>query len=450
MKTTRPVFESFGAFVDFLKSDSLNEATTPSMGWKEILSNLAGFLDDGAKKAFNSAKLAYNKAPMYQSSKFKKASTAKLGQVLGELDSKINNALDNNNKAEGMQMSETTSTEVKTFTYSTLINGKVKVADVPAFATYASSGCVPGDYFDNGKWVDLNDLITALNFENLTYSDSDPNAEDTKKNDKWFPIKSEDDYVSYSGAFQQNLISSVAAGFVVNDNNIGTPKNSAKVIPALAFANKDASKITDNPTKVTTILYGIGNITQAAGEEIPDTLIKKEMTTEVVPGTVKEYETSITGDDKMFDQGKINIKNKAGIDKAISAALSPLAGAPESIVITGGASFEGGLELNKKLVVERAKAVQVYMEGLYPALKGKITVAETDFSKIQTKDVPAEYEQYRKVYLKIKGVLQGDSYTIDKEITYSVDAPINADTVEIIQYAITREFTLPNFKSKKK
>ena len=153
---------------------------------------------------------------------------------------------------------------------------------------------------------------------------------------------------------------------------------------------------------------------------------------------------------KSFDQGKINIKNKAGIDKAISAALSPLAGAPESIVITGGASFEGGLDTNKKLVVERAKAVQVYMEGLYPALKGKITVAETDFSKIQTKDVPAEYEQYRKVYLKIKGVLQGDSYTINKEITYTVDAPINADTVEIIQYAITREYSNPIFKTPKK
>ena len=443
MKTTRPVFESFDAFVSYL-----NEAVTPSMGFKEILSNLAGFLDDDAKKAFNSAKLAYTKAPMYQSSKFKKASTTKLGQVLGELDGKINNALDNNNKAEGMQMGETTSTEVKTFTYSTLINGKVKVAEVPAL--YASSDCVPAGYFGAGKWVDLNDLITALNFENLTYSDSDPNPDDSSKNDKWLVNKTEDEYVYYSGAYQQNLISSVAAGFVVNDNNNATPKSSAKVIPALAFANKDASKKTDNPAKVTTILYGVGNITQGAGEEIPDTLIKKEMTTEVIPGTVKEYETSITGDDKMFDQGKINIKNKAGIDKAISAALSPLAGAPESIVITGGASFEGGLELNKKLVVERAKAVQVYMEGLYPALKGKITVAETDFSKIQTKDVPAEYEQYRKVYLKIKGVLQGDSYTIDKEITYSVDAPINADTVEIIQYAITREFTLPNFKSKKK
>jgi hypothetical protein len=154
----------------------------------------------------------------------------------------------------------------------------------------------------------------------------------------------------------------------------------------------------------------------------------------------------------MFAQGeaKINTTNKANIDKVLTAALAPLAGKPESIIITGGASYEpdGQGPINKKLVVDRANAVKTYLETLYPDLNGVITVNDKDFSKIQAKDVPGEYEKYRKVYLKIKGVLLGDSYTVDKEIEYLVDGEIKADSVEIIQYAITFEFDLPKDKEK--
>ena len=51
-----------------------------------------------------------------------------------------------------------------------------------------------------------------------------------------------------------------------------------------------------------------------------------------------------------------------------------------------------------------------------------------------------------KVYLDIKGVLQGETYTVDKEIEYLVDGEIKCDSVEIIQYAISFEFDLPNDK----
>jgi len=442
MKTTRPVFESFGAFVDFLKKDVINEA---NLDFKGILNNLSGFFDEDGAKAFESARLAYSKAPMFQTSI---ANANKLlGPILGNIDALINGEIESNNDdKDGMQLSETTSTEIKTFVYNMLINGKVKISSFSNSLSGLSGISGWDKYFVDGKFVDINDLITYLNLSNLENSNNSPSA----YGDKWGNSSSEEEQVSYTGAFNQQLISSTAAGFAIGYNGDSTPKDSSNIIATLAFTNKNANKVTDNPVKITTVLYGVGNIAQGAGKAIPDTLIKKEMTTTIVPGTVKEYETSIAGDDKMFDQGKINIKNKAGIDKAITAALSPLAGAPESILITGGASFEGGLERNKELVVERAKAVQAYMEELYPALKGKIKIAENDFSKIQTKDEPEKYTEFRKVYLKIKGVLQGDSYTIETPITYSVDAPINADTVEIIQYAITREYSNPILKTPKK
>jgi outer membrane protein OmpA-like peptidoglycan-associated protein len=442
MKTTRPVFESFGAFVDFLKKDVINEE---NLDFKGILNSLSGFFDGDAAKAFESARLAYSKAPIFQTN-IKNANKL-LGPILGSIDALINGEIESNNDdKDGMQLSETTSTEIKTFVYNMLINGKVKISSFSNSLTGISE--IPGwdKYFADGKFVDINDLITYMNLCNLQNTTSPSTSGDI-----WNYVSAKDkEHVNQTGAYDQQLISSTAAGFAIGYNGDSTPEDSSNIIAALAFTNKNANKVTDNPVKITTVLYGVGNIVQGAGKAIPDTLIKKEMTTTIVPGEVKEYETSIAGDDKMFDQGKINIKNKAGIDKAITAALSPLAGAPESILITGGASFEGGLERNKELVVERAKAVQAYMEELYPALKGKIKIAENDFSKIQTKDEPEKYTEFRKVYLKIKGVLQGDSYTIETPITYTVDAPINADTVEIIQYAITREYSNPILKTPKK
>ena len=441
MKTTRPVFESFGAFVDFLKKDVINEE---NLDFKGILNNLSGFFDADATKAFESARLAYIKAPVFQ--KNIAASNKLLGPILGDIDSLINDQIaSNNDDKSGIQLSETTSTEIKTFVYNMLINGKVKISSFSNSLSGVSEITGWYEYFKSGKFVDINDLITYLNLSNLqsTYCPS-------MTGDKWDSVKDEREQVDLTGAYEQRLISSTAAGFALGNNADSTPTNSSDIIKALAFTNKNANKVTDNPVKITTVLYGVGNIVQSAGLEIPDTLIRKEMTTTTVPGEVKEFETSIAGDNKMFAKGKINIENKAGIDKAITAALSPLAGLPQSILITGGASFEGDLAFNKTLVVERANAVKTYMEGLYPELKDKIKVAENDFSKIQTKDEPEKYTEFRKVYLKIKGVLQGDSYTIETPVTYLVDAPINADTVEIIQYAITREYSNPILKTPKK
>jgi outer membrane protein OmpA-like peptidoglycan-associated protein len=441
---TKPVFESFNAFVDFLKYDSVNEGAVTD--WKGILSSLSGFWDDDARKGIQSARMAYDKAPTYQG-KFKKDSAAALKEILTGIDDSIERNTTDNQDPKKMQMSEGTTTEVKTITYTGLINGKVKIA-------------TPSDYYSNDKagaslqsadWVDLNDFISKINLSNLAYGKYDPNALDLdKKYGKWETLN-DTDLVAYSGPYNQDYISSVSQGISIGDFGIGSaPK---KILPSLNFKSFQQNKSSENPIKSTIILYGIGNVVQGGGgEEIPDYFVKKDFIKETVQGESKEYNAQIDGGDAMFKQGsaEINVANKEKIDQMITAALAPLAGSPESIEITGGASFEGGLELNKKLVVERANAVKAYMEKLYPALVGKIKVNETDFSKIQPKDEKDKYEEWRKVHLKIKGVLQGDSFTIEKPINITVNQPIMTDSVEIIQYAISFEYSIPNFKPAKK
>ena len=441
---TKPVFESFNAFVDFLKYDSVNEGEVTD--WKGIISSLSGYLDGDAKKAFQAARKAYDKAPTYQSKKFIKDSAASLKELLSSLDTSIESNITDNQDSKKMQSSETTTTEIKTVTYSALINGKVNVTTPSDFYTNDKAG----SFLQDKDWVDLNDFITKINLANLVYAKTDPNPEDLdKKYGKWALLEGTDIPIA-SGPYYQDYITSLSGGISIGD--YGQGKAPKKILSSLNFKAFQPNKSSDNPIKNTFILYGVGNITQGGGDEIPDYFVKKDFIIETIPGETKEYNAQIDGGDAMFKQGtaEINSTNKEKIDKMITAALAPLAGSAESIEITGGASFEGGLDVNKKLVVERANAVKTYMEKLYPALAGKIKVNATDFSKIQPKDESDKYEEWRKVHLKIKGVLQGDSLTIEKPININVDTPIMADSVEIIQYAITTEYTIPNFKPAKK
>jgi hypothetical protein len=440
MKNNRPVFESFEAFVNFL-----NEATEAPMDFKSFLSANSSLLDDGAKKAFDAARLAASKAPLCN--KDAKGLSAIAGEILGSLNSKFKDMIDDNNIPNSVQFTEKLTTEIKKIVYPALINGKVNIAD----ALYVNGGIsdkLPKANAANkdGGWIDINDLLTLMNLDNLWYADQEPTSVKSEGK-KWYTLN---DYVDNTGAENQAVISSIASGINFVDNKDAIPGKDGKILADLAFKYKNANTPKDKKVYRTFLIYGVGAITQGAGDTIPDTFIKKDFTTETITGAVKDYEVALDGGDAMFAQGSANIntKNKAGIDKMISAALAPLAGKPQSIVITGGASYEpdGQGPINKKLVVDRANAVKTYLETLYPDLKGVITVNDKDFSKIQAKDVPAEYEKYRKVYLNIKGVLQGDSYTVDKEVEYLVDGEIKADTVEIVQYAVTMEFDLPNDK----
>jgi flagellar motor protein MotB len=464
MKNNKPVFESFNEFIKFIYEAEGDDA----MDFRTFLSSNSSFLDADAKKGFEAARISATKAILSNLT----PDTLKevLGNILGGLDSWIKTGLAaNDENKDSSQMSEKTTSEVKTVIYPALINGKVSLTsnyDVP-FSDFSGK---LDDSLTAGEFADINDLLTQINIANIyrleyTKWDSEdgdlyvdggewPNTNGKGKNKEWATY-AKSDYIFKSGAMLQYVISSIASGIDVNSNAQAVPGNEAKIIPQLAFKNKTANKSIkkqDEKAYTTLVLYGIGNIVQGAGDTIPSSFIKKDFTTETVIGKVKAYQVPIDGGDAMFAQGSatINTKNKVAIDKILTAALAPLAGKPESIVITGGASYEpdGQGPINKGLVVDRANAVKTYLEALYPALKGAITVNDKDFSKIQATDTPADYEKFRKVYLDIKGVLQGETYTVDKEIEYLVDGEIKCDSVEIIQYAISFEFDLPNDKDK--
>lgn len=451
MKNNKPVFESFNAFVRFI-----NEADDAPMDFKSFLSSNQSFLDADAKKGFEAARISATKAILFN----KESLNGYIGDQLGSLDEIIKDAIASNNDYKGgVQITENTTTEVKILTYPALINGKVALtSDVEEFDyfRYSSDNDKLNDSLRKGAFPDINDLLTTMNLSNIEALMFPEGEYNKGKAYKAWKVYDKTDYITYSGASDQQLIASIASGINVAYNGNaypGGPWPESNIIPQLAFKNKAANKSLkkDNEKAYTTlVLYGIGNIVQGGGGTIPSTFIKKDFTKETVIGKTKDYQVPIDGGDAMFDKGSatINTKNKVAINKILTAALAPLAGKPESIVITGGASYEpdGQGPINKKLVVDRANAVKTYLETLYPELKGVITVNDKDFSKIQATDKPAEYEEFRKVYLDIKGVLQGETYTVDKEIEYLVDGEIKSDSVEIIQYAISFEFDLPNDK----
>jgi hypothetical protein len=440
MKPTRPVFESFSAFVSFINEAEGDE----SMTIDSFLSSNSSFFDDNAKLGFDALKIAATRAPLVTGEELQKTASG----VLGAMNSVIKEFIAGNKETSGKQnirLVGKTTTEVKKFVYPALINGKVDLtADIssPFSPELRKKANLQG-----GSKANLNDLLTSINLNNLNSSGDMPTPAYKKT---WYPNKDSgkviNDYIYSSGACSQQIISSIDSGIDFGDNSGAYPGDQAPIITALDFTMKNAGKIDDEKAYRTFVLYGVGNIVQGAGDSMPATLIKKDFTTTTIPGKSTPYQVPIDGGDAMFEQGsaKINDKNKEAINKMLTAALAPLAGKPESIVIRGGASYEpeGQGPINKQLVVDRANAVKTHLETLYPELKDLITVKPDDVkdSKIQATDEPKKYTEFRKVYLDITGVLQGASYTEKKDIEYLVDDVIKADTVEIIQYAITFEF----------
>ena len=445
MNKSRPVFESFNAFMRFI-----NEAKIAPMDFDTFLSSNSSFFDANAKLAFDAMKIAATRAPLSNTDKGVQLQSSS-SNILGAFDACVKDIIagnkETNDSGQSLRMTGKTTTEVKKFVYPALVNGKVVLTSYVEDFPFCSLKPLRAS-LESGSRADLNDLLTSVNLNNLHYGAKDVpygyfEYPDPAPKKVW--VRAEDKvHINYTGAYTQRIISSIASGIDFGNNDYGYGTDQAPIIPELDFERRNAGKIEDEKAYRTFVLYGVGNIVQGAGDVIPATLVKKDFTTTTVPGTAEPYQVPIDGGDAMFEQGSatMNTKNKVAIDKMLTAALAPLAGKPESIVITGGASYEpdGQGPINKKLVVGRANAVKTYLETLYPELKGLITVNDKDFSKIQAKDEPNEYEKFRKVYLDIKGVLQGASYTEKKDIEYLVDGVINADTVEIIQYAITLEF----------
>lgn len=456
---TRPVFESYSAFVNHLYSAvNEEESTVPADAWtpdfKNLVTSLGSILDENAEKAFTAVRDTIRNSPTLASrgSSTKKA----LQPFLTTIVQKINSAVKDNDKAK-VQFSDEITCTVQSFKFNNVVNGKIVLGNdlnglVRAYPAINDSDIGKNSFksgkFAVGTWANINDVFAAINILNLfkfQYVAQKPAL--NAKDNRW----ATDDGKSRSGSKISGTGTSAYVIFTDSPSITFTDQANAEKakLKSDKLINRGTLTAKDEKIFKTFVFYGISDMVleDPEGQEIPTTLIKPDFI--VQEGEEKSFEIPISGTDAMFQQGKseLNTDNKMKTEQAISAAISE-ASSISSIEIIGGASFEGGLELNKKLVVGRATTVKTLIETLFPSLKDKVIVNSTDFSKIQPKDEPEKYPEWRKVYLKIKGTKKSESTV--KEIKVTSNETMKSGSAIITQYTLTSEFYSDVWEAPKK
>ena len=437
---TRPVFESYSSFVNSLYN-TINEELTP-LPFDEFVSGLDTFLDDKAEEAFRNFKKCATLSPIVNYLEGNNYAY-NIEEELSDFSQKIQKVV-KDSTSSSLKISGTTQTEIKSFKYENVVNGQIKLnADLSSLGVNMGMNSADSETLESGKFSDMYTILSVVNYRNLQKiaANNKPGAiEGKKKKMEW---QNTDGKVDTTGAPNQYVISDVSAGLNFGSTSTVSP------ISQLDSPRIKPNSLSDSKVYKTLVLYGFGEyipVDPSTGNSIPKQVIKTKLVE--IPGTAKEYEQVIDGGTGMFAQNESGVdeikeENKDKISNILGAILAPLAGIPESITITGGASFEGTLDNNKKLVVQRAKAVKSLFESLYPELivKGTSVVkaVDDDFSKIQPKDEPAKYPEWRKVYIKVKGVLKSDTKVEEK--TFVVDEDNPAGSVVINQYLISFEYT---------
>lgn len=434
---TRPVFESFDQFIDFLDDfgiddNMVNEANGITI--EEFSSKLSSFFDKEAKSGFLGYRKVIAGSPFYTSKKG--ASVLDNTKVsLANLAKRIENRQNDEDKGKGTI--EYFGTGIDKIEIDQMVSGKIKIVKVPG-------GSV--SEIKNNDWNTLEDVLAQVNKDNFSGNSSYfPYL--NKKGNAWTLSKDDKDYISLAGSVDNVVISDITTGVnfvkIPLDGKVAMydDTNAAKFMPVNNFLQPFVKKQRKGKVGKVIIFYTIDKVIEGAGDEIPTEYIVKVFSTTVLPGEIVDLSRILKGTDKMFEQGKSTLLKGKENDtkKAIDQLLGEFT-AIESIVITGGASFEGGLELNKKLVVERATTTKNLIETMHPELKGKVSVNETDFSKIQSTDDPKTYEQFRKIYLQVKGNVKGNEKQIKEEKEVIVGGKIKFDKVILNQYTLGFEF----------
>ena len=463
---TRPVFESFSQFVDFLNyGDNLSILETEGTGMTvdDFIKNQSSFFDDEAKQALSKLKIAASASPIM--TKKNSPLLVNLQDGLAELSAKMvtitkkadKNLIDFYYAGTSAPKSATEETPGQNVIEVTqYYNGKVKIGMSP-----------DSTYLKSNSFNSLEDVLSYINTQNIRSNPSFPyiDSDTADKKNKRFNVTSPGK-ISNSGSNGQMVVTSTATGFnfdkLAFDENTGnskvkplepgtSPTDILENIYGLGEGYSTDTKEGKNIQTVTKqrVIYGILNVIPGGGDTIPADYVKKEIVTTVVPGEVKTVPRSLSGTDKMFVQGEIGLKNdtdKQLVMKSIDSLLSEF-NSIQKIVITGGASFEGGLELNKTLVEGRAKTIQALILEYHTELSDKIvTVNATDkkFDKIQKEDKSSEYEKFRKIYLDVTGTVIGDSKTvsIERDVVYGEIKKM--DKVIIGQYILNFAISIPS------
>lgn len=466
---TRPVFESFGDFVNHM---ALFEAEEGDMTFNSFISSLSTFLDATAQEGFKAARDVAQLAPeIVGDSILARKIREQLSESLLKLQKKFQKATKVDlNKELGVTVSEATITEVKSFEYKNIVNGKILMAEkIRPEGTELQSLYVDLEGNEKQGYMDIYDAFSAVNLCNITYcrlaaemKSGRVNKGDKKGQIQWLTDGARtgeetamvpDAELGHFdlGPNRQMRLVSTATGFTFSS------KPDAEMISSLKV-DVNQGKPGDKTLYRNLYLYGIEkyNPTAEDGNPIPaDKLVKKEMIK--ITGATKDYTIPIDANDALFSQGSstLNPEKELEIDQLLTSVLAPLEGLPESITILGGASYEtnkddssgGGpkSKINQDLVDERAVAIKNRLESLYPSLvknaEGKpiITAIQGDYSKIQPDNDSSKYEEFRKVFITIKGVVKAD--TTFSEKTYYVDQELKAGTATIKLYNIAITYT---------
>lgn len=178
------------------------------------------------------------------------------------------------------------------------------------------------------------------------------------------------------------------------------------------------------------VLYILKEINPNAGTKMPYESLKIEKIPVTTGGDTSPLD--IQDDGVLFDVAKSILKEDG--KKYISNTIANQFSSVEKIEVIGGASQEGKEDFNKKLCLDRAKAVADFLtkDLGYPATSSSET-------QIQPKASTEDRKSWRKVTLKVTGKTRAVVTKETKDKVYYAESDYKLDQAVIVQatYTIT-------------
>jgi len=280
---------------------------------------------------------------------------------------------------------------------------------------------------DKGDRVNIADLFTKVNKENLNAMNKVPLVNKDKK--QWGVNKEGDkEFIQGSGALRQYVLIDAPGKLDFKKYTGADPVKDSSGQYDLAKPDDKSQKKGGYYTEFL-IYYPIA-ITQGNGETYNSTELV-ETVRPVAKTSTKLAPIVIQDDNVLFELNKSVLKDEG--KAAILNALSGVATA-KSIEITGGASKEGDVKRNEVLCKERAQAVADFLKG--GAFKNA-EIKVSDVADIQPANSTDPLEKWRKVTLNIDGQsLVTEKETTQEKVVRAANLTKRMDTLKFRQVSI--------------
>lgn len=301
---------------------------------------------------------------------------------------------------------------------------------------------VPYDASDmNGQWaavfsqngkLDVHNLLTALNGANLTLFYS--NLEDATAStfDKgWVPDSL---FATAEGSDSPNWIQSAGDQLTIApDDNL--PTSFGGTLASGQSLSKMCTK--DGYEQYQTAIYTFGGFNPQGGADlaISDTVYTVTVTTNDTPITAEQ---ELTNANEVFVLGQATYVDPKGGPAKLKTAIQSIFNnfkAVTAIKVIGGASNEGTLDGNQKLVGARANAVATLIKTSWSELKNAVSADTTNYTKIQPAG-SAPDANFRSIFLVITGTQIKATTTTSTSVDLAA-TEFKKDQIIINEYLIT-------------